>query len=61
MRAHAYADAGADAILIHSRKSDAGEILAFAREWSNRLPLVIVPTDTTARPSMSTVRPRSRR
>ncbi|MBR2687323.1 MAG: phosphoenolpyruvate mutase [Aquamicrobium sp.] len=44
MRAHAYADAGADAILIHSRKSDASEILAFAREWSNRLPLVIVPT-----------------
>lgn len=44
MRAHAYADAGADAVLIHSRKSDAGEILAFARAWQNRLPVVIVPT-----------------
>nr|WP_271553759.1 isocitrate lyase/phosphoenolpyruvate mutase family protein [Bradyrhizobium sp. CCBAU 45394] len=29
-RAHAYADAGADAILIHSRKSTAEEILEFA-------------------------------
>jgi len=44
MRAHAYADAGADAILIHSRKSVADEILAFAGAWQNRLPVVIVPT-----------------
>jgi len=44
IRAHAYAEAGADAILIHSRKSTADEILSFAREWNNRLPLVIVPT-----------------
>ncbi|MDX8515199.1 phosphoenolpyruvate mutase [Mesorhizobium captivum] len=43
-RAHAYADAGADAILIHSRKPDAAEILAFSRAWRNRLPVVIVPT-----------------
>ena len=43
-RAHAYADAGADAILIHSRKDDAEEILAFAEAWQNRRPLVIVPT-----------------
>ncbi len=43
-RAHAYADAGADAILIHSRKSSAEEILAFAGAWQNRRPLVIVPT-----------------
>ncbi|MCP3417881.1 phosphoenolpyruvate mutase [Bradyrhizobium brasilense] len=44
LRAHAYADAGADAILIHSRRSAADEILAFARAWQNRLPVVIVPT-----------------
>ena len=44
MRAHAYADAGADAILIHSRKSVADEILAFTAAWRNRLPVVIVPT-----------------
>jgi phosphoenolpyruvate phosphomutase len=43
-RAHAYAEAGADAILIHSRKSVADEILAFAGAWQNRLPVVIVPT-----------------
>ncbi|WP_456815226.1 phosphoenolpyruvate mutase [Bradyrhizobium sp. USDA 4529] len=44
LRAHAYADAGADAILIHSRRSAADEILAFTRAWHNRLPVVIVPT-----------------
>jgi len=44
LRAHAYADAGADAILIHSRRSAADEILAFARAWQHRLPIVIVPT-----------------
>jgi phosphoenolpyruvate phosphomutase len=43
-RAHAYAEAGADAILIHSRKSEADEIFAFAGGWQNRLPVVIVPT-----------------
>ncbi|MBS7705577.1 phosphoenolpyruvate mutase [Chelatococcus asaccharovorans] len=43
-RADAYADAGADAILIHSRKSEATEILDFARRWAGKLPIVIVPT-----------------
>lgn len=61
-RAHAYADAGADAILIHSRKSNADEILAFATEWKNKRPLVIVPTkyhqtpvDTYREAAISTV------
>ncbi|MGY8668606.1 phosphoenolpyruvate mutase [Bradyrhizobium sp. UFLA05-109] len=44
LRAHAYADAGADAILIHSRQSSADEILSFVSAWQNRLPVVIVPT-----------------
>ncbi|MDE5465833.1 MULTISPECIES: phosphoenolpyruvate mutase [unclassified Bradyrhizobium] len=44
LRAHAYADAGADAILIHSRKSTADEVLSFTRTWQGRLPVVIVPT-----------------
>ncbi|WP_082813930.1 phosphoenolpyruvate mutase [Bradyrhizobium sp. DOA1] len=44
VRAHAYADAGADAVLIHSRKSSADEVLSFATAWENRLPVVIVPT-----------------
>lgn len=44
LRANAYAAAGADAILIHSRKDTAEEILSFAAAWRNRLPVVIVPT-----------------
>ncbi|UQR68091.1 phosphoenolpyruvate mutase [Bradyrhizobium sp. C-145] len=43
-RAHAYREAGADAILIHSRSSSADEILSFADAWQNKLPVVIVPT-----------------
>ncbi|QPB24853.1 isocitrate lyase/phosphoenolpyruvate mutase family protein (plasmid) [Rhizobium sp. 007] len=42
--ADACAEAGADAILIHSRKVVPDDILDFAREWNNRLPVVIVPT-----------------
>ena len=44
MRAEAYHEAGADAILMHSKKSTPDEILAFMQEWGNRLPVVIVPT-----------------
>lgn len=43
-RAAAYCEAGADAILIHSRQSRADEILAFADAWDGSCPLVIVPT-----------------
>jgi phosphoenolpyruvate phosphomutase len=43
-RAEAYHEAGADAILIHSKESVADEILAFTKEWANRSPIVIVPT-----------------
>ncbi|MCG6867642.1 MAG: phosphoenolpyruvate mutase, partial [Gammaproteobacteria bacterium] len=43
-RAHAYREAGADAILIHSKQRDPDEVLAFARRWRDRSPLVIVPT-----------------
>jgi phosphoenolpyruvate phosphomutase len=43
-RAEAYRQAGADAILIHSKLSRPDEIVTFAREWAWRLPLVIVPT-----------------
>ncbi len=43
-RAAAYHAAGADAILIHSKLSRPDEIVAFAREWDARAPLVIVPT-----------------
>ncbi len=43
-RAHAYADAGADAILIHSKSKTADEIYEFVEKWNNRAPLVVVPT-----------------
>ena len=50
-RAEAYHAAGADAILIHSRLSRADEIVAFAREWAGRAPLVIVPTKYYSTPT----------
>jgi len=43
-RAEAYQAAGADAILIHSKKNSAEEIITFSKEWAGRAPLVIVPT-----------------
>jgi len=43
-RAEAYRQAGADAILIHSKKSDHSDIESFVKEWKNRHPVVIVPT-----------------
>ncbi|WP_068619891.1 phosphoenolpyruvate mutase [Paenibacillus tuaregi] len=43
-RAEAYRKAGADAVLIHSKRSDIAEIEAFMKEWAGRLPVVIVPT-----------------
>ncbi len=43
-RAHAYEEAGADAVLIHSKQSNASEIMAFMREWDGSCPVVIVPT-----------------
>lgn len=43
-RAEAYHAAGADAILIHSKLSRPDQVLAFAEEWAERSPLVIVPT-----------------
>lgn len=43
-RARAYAEAGADAILIHSKAYDYNEVKAFAKAWENACPLVSVPT-----------------
>ncbi|HUL66121.1 MAG TPA: phosphoenolpyruvate mutase [Burkholderiaceae bacterium] len=50
-RAEAYRQAGADAILIHSKLSRPDEILTFAREWAGRGPLVIVPTKYYSTPT----------
>ncbi|RWI07372.1 isocitrate lyase/phosphoenolpyruvate mutase family protein [Mesorhizobium sp.] len=42
-RGMAYAEAGADMILIHSKKKDPAEIESFSRAWKGSVPLVIVP------------------
>lgn len=42
-RGMAYAGAGADMILIHSKKKDPAEIESFSRAWKGPVPLVIVP------------------
>ena len=43
-RGAAYAEAGADAVLIHSKQKTPDEILSFCRAWRGRVPLVLVPT-----------------
>ena len=46
-RAFAFSEAGADAIMIHSRKKDPAEIFEFVekfRQKNNATPIVVVPT-----------------
>jgi len=43
-RGAAYAEAGADAVLIHSKQKTPDEILSFCRAWAGQVPLVLVPT-----------------
>ncbi|MEN0076069.1 MAG: phosphonopyruvate hydrolase [Paracraurococcus sp.] len=43
-RGAAYAEAGADAVLIHSKQKTPEEILGFCHAWPGRVPLVLVPT-----------------
>ena len=50
-RAEAYHAAGADAVLIHSKKAHAGEITGFMERWGGRCPVVIVPTMYHATPT----------
>lgn len=50
-RSEAYHAAGANAILIHSAKRSADEILAFKQHWGDRCPVVIVPTKYYATPT----------
>ncbi len=45
LRGRAYADAGADMVLIHSKAKSPDEVLTFARAWDRPdVPLVCVPT-----------------
>lgn len=50
-RAHAYVNAGADGIMIHSRKKDPAEIFEFCdsfRKTNKTTPIVVVPTSFNA-------------
>ena len=44
-RAHHYAEAGADAILIHSKSRTPDEVIGFVEAWERETPLVLVPTN----------------
>ena len=50
-RAEAYRQAGADVVLIHSKKPNASEIEAFMSAWEDKLPVVIVPTKYYSTPT----------
>ena len=50
-RAEAYRIAGADAILVHSKKSSPQDIEMFMKEWGDRHPIVIVPTKYYSTPT----------
>jgi phosphoenolpyruvate phosphomutase len=50
LRATAYAEAGADMILVHSKRKDSAEIMAFMKHWDDRVPVVIVPTKYPTEP-----------
>jgi phosphoenolpyruvate phosphomutase len=43
-RAAAYAEAGADMILVHSKQKTPDEIESFVKAWTGTLPIAIVPT-----------------
>lgn len=57
-RGMAYAEAGADMILIHSKRKDPAEIESFSRAWKGTVPLVIVPN---AYPELDAIRVRALR
>jgi phosphonopyruvate hydrolase len=43
-RGLSYIEAGADALLVHSKQTTPNEIISFANAWPSEAPLVIVPT-----------------
>jgi phosphoenolpyruvate phosphomutase len=49
-RAEAYAEAGADAVLIHSKAPTFDEVARFLRAWTGAVPVLCVPTTYAATP-----------
>ena len=43
-RATAYEIAGADAILIHSKKNTPDEVFEFCNTWNGNIPIIVIPT-----------------
>jgi phosphoenolpyruvate phosphomutase len=43
-RANAYDEAGADAIIIHSKQKDPSEIFEFVDKWKHTKPIIVIPT-----------------
>lgn len=43
-RADQYYEAGADALLVHSKRTDPNEVFDFMQQWDRSCPVVIVPT-----------------
>merc|ERR1711916_202425 len=43
-RAEIYRQAGADAIIMHSKRADCEEIDSFLDKWENRHPVIVIPT-----------------
>lgn len=43
-RASAYELAGADAIIIHSKKNTPNEIFEFTEKWTGTTPIIVIPT-----------------
>lgn len=50
-RATAYHDAGADAVLVHSKQATAAEVLSFMDRWDRACPVVVVPTTYSRTPT----------
>jgi len=44
-RAKAYARAGADVIMIHSKSSTPNEVIEFVESWEENVPIMVVPTN----------------
>jgi phosphoenolpyruvate phosphomutase len=43
-RAHVYAEAGADAVVVHSKSVHPDQVLKFGAAWDLKVPLVAIPT-----------------
>ncbi len=43
-RAYAYAEAGADGLVIHSKATTPDEIYDFSKKWKGSLPIIAIPT-----------------